>query len=170
MAPQQQPQGARRSKKRALGFAAAALLALGAVPTAQGFSLPATPALLQQRAFGGAAPVMEPIRPVAPCAGSRRRGLAALAAAASSSSSDEGGAFSAKRGKRSKRSSGATSKRGSLNSSTGQAAKMAGARGATSIHLPAEQQIELARCVRAWEDAKMAKQEEVSFGHALLLV
>lgn len=75
-----------------------------------------------------------------------------------SSSSASDAAFQTKRGRRSRRAP-VTQKRGSLNSSSGQGAKMAGGRVA-SMHLPAEQQMELAKCVRAWEEAKAAKQAE----------
>ncbi len=79
----------------------------------------------------------------------------------STSKAESDAAFKAKRGRRTRRST--AGKRGSLNSSTGM-----GLRTKTSIHLPAEQQMELARCVRAWEDAKAAKLvEEARLGRVL---
>jgi DNA-directed RNA polymerase sigma subunit (sigma70/sigma32) len=85
-------------------------------------------------------------------------GAASSSEEGSGAGSDSDAAFKAKRGRRSRRSL-ASLKRGSLNSSSGQGSKVAGGRVA-SIHLPAEQQMELARCVRAWEDAKAAKLEK----------
>lgn len=77
---------------------------------------------------------------------------------------DDSDAFKAKRGRRSRRSS---VKRGSLNSSSGQGSRMAGGKVA-SIHLPAEVQMDLARCVKAWESTKTLKlAEEARLGREM---